>query len=84
MRALALAIVLAGLAGCDAPKPPAIETVDLRPAKPSARDVERLATDRTALDDAHRRCKARDATATPELCAAAAQATRRRFSGAGG
>lgn len=83
MRALAVTVVLL-LAGCDAPKPPPAATVDLRSARPSASEVERLAADRAALDDAHRRCKARDATATLELCAAAAQATRRRFSGASG
>lgn len=44
-------------------------------------DVARLAADRAALDDAHARCKARAPDATPELCAAAAEATRRRFSG---
>ncbi len=84
MKALAIAVALVGLAGCDAPKPPPADTVDLRPARPSAGEVQRLAADRAALDDAHRRCKARDVTATPELCAAAAQATRRRFSGTGG
>lgn len=46
----------------------------------SSADVARLAADRAALDDAHARCKARAADAKPELCAAAAEATRRRFS----
>lgn len=51
------------------------------PSAVSTTDVARLAADRVALDDAHARCKARAAGATPELCAAAAEATRRRFSG---
>jgi hypothetical protein len=63
-------------AGTAAPPPAHI-------AAPSA-DVERLAADRAALDDAHARCKARAADATPELCAAAAKATRRRFAGSAG
>lgn len=50
----------------------------------SSVDVARLTADRAALDEAHARCKARSADATPELCAAAAEATRRRFSGSTG
>ena len=41
--------------------------------------VDELAANPAALDDAHRRCKARAPDATPELCAAAAEATRQRF-----
>ncbi len=71
------------LAACDR-RPAEAPITETRPAAhvvgPSV-DVARLAADRGALDDAHARCKARAADATPELCAAAAEATRRRFSG---
>lgn len=71
------------LAACDR-RPARSPSVDTQPAAhvatPSV-DVERLAADRAALDDAHARCKARAADATPEFCAAAAKATRRRFTG---
>lgn len=71
------------LAGCDQ-RPAETPVSEARPAAQivgSSADVARLAADRAALDDAHARCKARAADATPELCAAAAEATRRRFSG---
>lgn len=71
------------LAACDQ-RPAEAPSAERRPAVqaagPSA-EVARLAADRVALDEAHARCKARAADATPELCAAAAEATRRRFSG---
>lgn len=71
------------LAACDR-RPPEAPGAETRPATQVAGpsfDVARLAADRGALDEAHARCKARAADATPELCAAAAEATRRRFSG---
>ena len=71
------------LAACDR-RPAQSPSADAQPAAhvaaPSV-DVDRLAADRAALDDAHARCKARAPDATPELCAAAAEATRRRFTG---
>lgn len=70
------------LAACDQ-RPAEAPTAETRPAAQVAghsADVARLAADRGALDDVHARCKARAADATPELCAAAAEATRRRFS----
>lgn len=81
-KLLWLAAALA-LAACDQ-RPAATPGAEMRaPAHVAAPtvDVARLAVDRAALDDAHARCKARAADATPELCAAAAEATRRRFSG---
>ncbi|WP_332767823.1 hypothetical protein [Phenylobacterium sp.] len=76
-KLLWLAAALA-LAACD--QRPAETRPPAHVAAPTI-DVARLAADRAALDDAHARCKARAADATPELCAAAAEATRRRFSG---
>jgi len=80
-KLLWLAAALA-LAACDqrpAARPGAETQPPAHVAVPTV-DVARLAADRAALDDAHARCKARAADATPELCAAAAEATRRRFS----
>lgn len=74
--------VLFALGACDR-RPAEMPRLGPPPARvtgPSA-DLARLSADRPALDDAHARCKARAADATPELCAAAAEATRRRFSG---
>ncbi len=42
-----------------------------------------LAADRARLDQVHAACKADAPEATPDLCEAAAEATRRRFRGAG-
>lgn len=71
------------LTACDR-RPTEAPSAETRPAAqvagPSV-EVARLAADRVALDEAHARCKARATVATPELCAAAAEATRRRFSG---
>ncbi|CAN7491755.1 hypothetical protein LJR225_003449 [Phenylobacterium sp. LjRoot225] len=77
-----LAVALA-LTACNR-QPAQAPSADAQPAAhvaPPSVDVTRLAADRAALDDAHARCKAREADATPELCAAAAEATRRRFTG---
>jgi hypothetical protein len=77
--------VLAALAltACDRrpSEAPNAETSSAAQAAGPSVDVAHLAADRVALDLAHARCKARAADATPELCAAAAEATRRRFSG---
>jgi hypothetical protein len=81
-KSLGLAAALV-LAACDRQPTERANTVSAMPA-PSAistSDVAHLAADRAALDQAHARCKARAPGATPDLCAAAAEATRRRFSG---
>lgn len=83
-KVLLLAAALA-LTACDRQSAQSAQSpsADARPVRVSASTfaVARLAADRAALDDAHARCKARAANATPELCAAAAEATRRRFTG---
>lgn len=77
---LAAAVALTGCGRQPAKSPSTEARPPAHVAAPSV-NVARLAADRPALDDAHARCKARAADATPELCAAAAEATRRRFTG---
>jgi conjugative transfer region protein TrbK len=77
------ALVAVALTACDrrpAEVPAAATPPRTASVVPSV-DVARLTADRRALDDAHARCKARAPDATPKLCAAAAEATRRRFLG---
>ncbi|MDP3746666.1 MAG: hypothetical protein Q8Q88_06405 [Phenylobacterium sp.] len=81
-----LGLILAGAlaaAACDRrPVAPADRPAEVprRAAAPSAL-VARLAADRAALEAARATCRAQAAQATPELCAAVAEATRRRFLG---
>lgn len=87
IRAGILAAALVALAGCD--KTPQSVTP---PTTEAPRVVDRstdgfeataaaLAADRARLDRVRAACKADTSEATPELCEAAAEATRRRFRG---
>lgn len=76
---LGLGLALA-LAGCGRPHSGEVHTVampPIRPAVPSG--VDYLAAHPAILANLHQRCKARMMDVTPDLCAAAAEATRRRF-----
>lgn len=69
------------LAGCVRHRDGEARALAIPPVRAAATpsDVDYLAAHPAILADVHRRCKARTMDATPELCAAAAEATRRRF-----
>jgi hypothetical protein len=77
MKKLAVLSVLLVLAACD--RRGSVPAQFSAPAPARSAEVARLVADPAALDDAHRRCKLKAAVATPEFCAAAAEATRQRF-----
>jgi hypothetical protein len=79
-RIIAVFAAVSCLAGCGRHGADGGAPVATPSAAPvSAALVDRLAGDRTALDAALSQCKAKTAEATPSLCAAAAEAERRRF-----
>lgn len=78
--AFAIFATVLALAGCDrghrAPELPALAPSAASAAPPN---VDYLVSHPKVLANLHRRCKARAADATPDLCAVAAEATRKRF-----
>ncbi len=87
IRASVTASVLAALAGCDqTPQPVIPATTEQPPVIDRNNDrfeamASALAADRAHLDQVRAACKADAPEATPELCEAVAEATRRRFRG---
>jgi len=77
---IGLGLALA-LAGCGRPREGEVHALAMPPVRPAAAPsgVDYLAAHPAVLADVHRRCKARMMDRAPDLCAAAAEATRRRF-----
>jgi hypothetical protein len=87
IRAGIMAAALVALAGCDK-TPQSVTPPTTEPPRVVDRSTDEfeatataLATDRARLDQVRAACKADAPEATPDLCEAAAGATRRRFRG---
>ena len=81
MRGLLVLPLILALAGCDRRQVREADAPASTPPKLAVAPavVDDLVAHPLILADVHRRCKARAPDAPPELCAAAAEATRRRF-----